>query len=141
MKSFKRHLSHVTANVKLNFEELSSTLSQIEACLNSRPLVASAEDVDGIQALTPGHFLIGRPLEAIPDFSYISQAQPTSVLKRWHLCQALVRHFWKRWSSEYLSTIQRIRKWRHPTRNIGVGDIVVMKEDNLSPKSYYLASS
>ena len=82
VKSFKHHLSHFTANVKLNFEELSTTLSQIEACLNSRPLVTSAEDIDGIQALTPGHFLIGRPLEAIPDFSYISQAQPASILKR-----------------------------------------------------------
>ena len=62
VKSFKRHLSHVT-NVKLKFEELSTTLSQIEACLNSRPLVASAEDVDGIQASTPGHFLIGTLLD------------------------------------------------------------------------------
>ena len=75
VKSFKRHLSHVTENVKLNFEELSTTLSQIEACLNSRPLVDSVEDVDGIQALTPGHFLIGRPLEAIPIPLKLNQLQ------------------------------------------------------------------
>ena len=139
VKSFKRHLSHVVTNVKLNFEELSTTLSQIEACLNSRPLMASTEDIDGIQALTPGHFLIGRPIEALPDSSYISDAQPSSILKRWHLCQVLVRHFWKRWSSEYLTTLQRIHKWRYPKHNIAIGDIVVMKEDNLSPTTWPLA--
>ena len=54
-------------NVKLTFEELTTVLSQIEACLNSRPLVALPCNDDGVEALTPGHFLIGRPLEALPN--------------------------------------------------------------------------
>ena len=56
----------------------------------------------------PGHFLIGQPLTALPDpaFSYRS----VSLLRRWHLCQNLVRHFWERWSLEYLSTLQKMFK-------------------------------
>ncbi len=88
--------------------------------------------------ITPGHFLIGQPLEAIPDPSN-SFHHSMSVLKRWQLLQSLVRHFWKRWSTEYLTTLARINKWRHPARNIQVDDVVILKEDNLVSTKWPLA--
>ena len=68
VKSFKTHLKRVVGNSKLDFEEMSTVLAQIEACLNSRPLGTiphNDDGVDGVEMLTPGHFLIGRPLQAI----------------------------------------------------------------------------
>ena len=137
VKSMKTHLRRTIADHKLNFEELSTILSQIESCLNSRPLTPLLDNEDGIEALTPGHFLIGKPIEAIPDpaFSYRS----LSLLRRWHLCQALTRHFWQRWSTEYISSLRRYTKWHHPTRNLQVGDVVVLQEDNLIPSKWSLA--
>lgn len=41
------------------FEEISTLLTQIESCLNSRPLRALTDDPDDLDALTPGHLLIG----------------------------------------------------------------------------------
>ena len=137
VKSMKRHLSRIVGSAKLTFEELFTVLSQIEACLNSRPLVPLPNDDDGVQALTPGHFLIGRPLEALPDPA--SSHQPTSVLKRWHLCQSLVRHLWQQWSYEYLTTLQKLQKWRFPSRNVAVVGVVVVKEDSLLPSHWLLA--
>ena len=81
----------VLSTVKFTFEEYMTVLTQVEACLNSWPLAALPCNDDGCDALTPRHFLIGRPLEALPDpaFSYPS----TTLLRRWHLCQNVVRHF------------------------------------------------
>ena len=142
VKSFKRHLSRIVGEVKLTFEELSTVLTQIEACLNSRPLAAlpCAED-GGVDALTPGHFLIGRPLEALPNPA--ESYQPLPLLKRWHLCQALLRHFWDRWSTEYLMALQRMNKWCTPAARtvpkISVGDVVVIRKDETIPGRWPLA--
>ena len=91
VKSMKYHL---TANVKLTFEEYSEVLAQVGASLNSRPLVSLPCDGEGLDMLTAGHFLIGRPIKSLPDpsFSY----HPITLLCQWHLCQHVVRQFWQR---------------------------------------------
>ena len=53
----------IVGSVKLTYEELSTVLTQIEAVLNSRPLVPMVtQDGEGVEAFTPGHFLIGKSL-------------------------------------------------------------------------------
>ena len=136
VKSFKLHLRRIVGEVKLTFEELTTVLTQNEGCLNSRPLVAIPNS-EGLEALTPGHFLIGRPIDALPD-PKSSFASP-SLVRRWSLCQQLVRHFWKRWSQEYLVTLQKKTKWQQATKNLSEGDLVVLREDNTTPTSWPLA--
>jgi len=91
----KTHLRKVIGSVKLTFQEMSTLLTQVEACLNSRPLVPLPNNGECIQALTPGHFLLGQPLQALPDDSF-SYDRSISSLRHWRLCQALLLHFWKR---------------------------------------------
>ena len=79
--------------------------------------------------LTPGHFLVDRPLQAQPDHDHTDSKLP--LLKRWSLCQALSQHFWRWWSQEYLQQLEKLTKWRTPSRNISPGNIVVIKEDSL----------
>ena len=136
VKSTKRHLKTVTRNMKLTFEEAVTILSQIEACLNSRPLT-TLPDSDSIEALTPGHFLIGKPLQALPDEPGV-RSLSISLPRRWQLCQTITQHFWQRWSNEYLTLINRFTKWHHPSRNLSVGDIVILQEDHLVPTKWPL---
>jgi len=116
VRSFKQHLRRVVGEVRLTYEELATVLAQVEACLNSRPLTPLPEPSDGIEALTPGHFLIGKPLTALPDPP--ESRQPIAMLRRWHFCQRLTSHFWDRWSKEYLTTLNRLSRWHRPTENI-----------------------
>ena len=134
MKSFKTHLKRIVSNVKLTFAEMTTILLPIEAVLNSRPL--SLED-DGIDALTLGHFLIGHPLKSLPDPLF--SCRPITLLSQWYLCQALVRHFWNRWYSEYIVSLRRYTKWKHPTRNARIGDIVLLQEDGMVPRKWPMA--
>jgi len=136
VRSMKYHFKRVVSDVKLTFEECYTVLTQIEACMNSRPLVALPCDGDGIDVLTPGHFLIGRPIESLPDpsFSY----RPVSLLRRWDLCQNLIRQFWERWRQEYLTSLRAYNKWHKPSRNIQVNDIVILQDANLVPTKWPL---
>jgi hypothetical protein len=94
VKSVKYHLHRVLDKSKLTYEELSTTIIQIEASLNSRPLTPLSTDPSDLSVLTPGHFLIGGPLTAHPepDLSSI----PEGRLDRWQLVQRLQQQFWGR---------------------------------------------
>lgn len=62
VRSLKHHLRRVVGAHMLTFEELTTLLCKIKACLNSRPLGSLTDSLDDYDALTPGHFLIGSPL-------------------------------------------------------------------------------
>ena len=68
VKSVKHHLKRVVGEQLLTYEEMSTGMCQIEACLNSRPLgVQHCLSLDGIRPLTPGHFLTGAEMTAYPE--------------------------------------------------------------------------
>ena len=137
MKCAKTHLKHVVSSVNLTFEEFRTVLTQVEDCLNSCPLTpVDSPDNDSMSVLTPGHLLIGMALTSLPDpeMSYRS----VSLLKCWHLCQNLVRHFWEHWCNEYLCTLNKYNKWRFPSRNVTVGDYIIVQERGTIPTKWPL---
>ncbi|UYV76911.1 K02A2.6-like, partial [Cordylochernes scorpioides] len=125
IKSLKYHLLRCLKSAVLNFEELNTLTSQIEACLNSRPLYPMSSDPNDFNPLTPGHFLIGRPLTTLPEPSYHPN---DNYLTRWKLIQKARDVFWQRWSREYLNNLQQRSKWIKPSSNLKVGDLVLVKD-------------
>ncbi|XP_054278870.1 uncharacterized protein LOC128997273 [Macrosteles quadrilineatus] len=70
--------------------------------------------------------VIGAPLAAVPEAD-LSDA-PQNRLKHWHLVQSLSQSIWKRWHLEYLHTLQQREKWHYPTKNLKVGDLVLIHQ-------------
>jgi hypothetical protein len=89
VKSMKFHLCRVVGNVKLTFEEFYTLLCQVEAVLNSKPICPLSNKPDNLQVLTPGHFVIGTSLLALPD--YILTDLSSNCLSRWLYVQRMAQ--------------------------------------------------
>ncbi|XP_026467480.1 uncharacterized protein LOC113371047 [Ctenocephalides felis] len=137
IKSCKAHLKRVLGNAILTFEDFYTVLTQIEAILNSRPISPLSSDPNDYDPLTPSHFLIGKSLTSTPDPSVLETLD--NRLSRYQRLQKLVQHFWKRWHKEYVSELQARTKWQvQPSQPAEVGDMVVVREDNLPPLHWRL---
>ncbi|XP_076389571.1 uncharacterized protein LOC105662854 [Megachile rotundata] len=133
----KHHLIRVIGDQRLTYEELYTLLTQIEACLNSRPLSPISSDPHDCTPLTPGHFLIGTALTALPEPDFTDVR--TNRLNRYQLIQQMLQHFWQRWQKEYLHHLQQRNKWTATgNHQLSKGTLVVIKEDNLPPLRWCL---
>lgn len=132
VKSMKYLLKRVVGETRLTYEEMATFLAEAEAVLNSRPLCPLSDDPSDLEALTPSHFLIGRPGQAITEPSY--SQQKINRLSRWQHVQSMREHFWNRWSTDYLHTLQTRQKWKDGVLDIKIGSLVLLRDENLSPQ-------
>lgn len=137
VKSAKHHLTRVIGAQNLTFEEYATLLSQVEACLNSRPLCPIGDDPNDLTALTPGHFLVGESLVTLSEPENLIDTN-SGRLTRWELVQQMYQQFWHRWQAEYIDTLSVRSKWQAKERNVTVGDLIILKEDNLAPSQWLL---
>lgn len=137
IKSVKYHLKRIIGEASLTYDEMYTLLTQIEACLNSRPLTPLTNDPDDLHVLTPAHFLIGDSLNAPiqEDITII----PQNRLSRWQRVQQLSQHFWRRWSVEYLGQLQPRTRWQQNVNNsLKIGTMVLIRDDQRPPLQWPL---
>ncbi|GFW65451.1 uncharacterized protein TNCV_4410591 [Trichonephila clavipes] len=123
-------------NSKFSYEELLTLITQIEAILNSLPLTPLSSDVDDLEVLTPAHFFIGRPITAIVEPSLL-QCE-SNRLNVWQRITKSVQTIWKRWSLSYLNSLKQRKKWIVNKENLKLGDMVLIREENLPPCKWLL---
>lgn len=136
VKSTKEHLYKQFQTARLTFEEYNTVLCQIEACLNSRPLCPLTSDNENLNALTPGHFLIGDALLAPAEVMLADNTY--NKTNRWRHLQLLQQHFWTRWSREYLNQLQQRHKWQQQGVNPQINELVAIKDEQLPPRMWAL---
>ena len=123
---------------QLDDESLRTFLIESAAIVNSRPLtVENINDPLSATPLTPNHLLTQKSKVILPppgDF----QSTCRYLRKRWRRTQYLVNEFWVRWRLEYLQNLQLRQKWLKGKRNIAVGDVVILKDENQPLNSWHL---
>ena len=135
-RSLKEPLRKILGKARLNYTELYTILTDIEAALNQRPLTYLGSDPRNPQAITPSHLAIGRALKTVPN---IPDDPRISVSKRYKHLQMLLKHFWKRWCKEYLPTLAKHHKWQSECSVPKIGDVCLISEDNVTRPNWPLA--
>ncbi|GFY69848.1 DUF5641 domain-containing protein [Trichonephila inaurata madagascariensis] len=109
----------------------------VEAILNSRPLVSldGDSDPDSLNILTISHLLIGEAISSFPEHTIDDKL---SFRSRWDIVQKMKLGFCRKWKIDYLSNLQNITKWEFPNNNFKVGEIVIIKEDNIPQATWTL---
>ena len=122
LKICKQATDHVLNGQRLTDELLATILFLTEQLLNSRPLTPNSNDPSDMEALTPHHFLLGRPSIAIP---YLPDAQNYQNHREMFLvAQAHMDNIWARRFKEYL-TVHNIRqKWYKERQQLEEKDMV-----------------
>lgn len=115
-------------------EELLTELAKIENILNSTPLVPYiSDDPQNFQVLTPALLSLGRDLES-PAVISSSSLDAKSIYQR---RLKIIENLWKDFQSYYLSSLNKRYELSRQFPNIKVGDLVLIKNDQL-PISQYL---
>ncbi|XP_058456550.1 uncharacterized protein LOC131433948 [Malaya genurostris] len=137
IKVAKKHLYRQLGSSRLTFEDMCTVLAQIEAIMNSRPLLPLTEDPNDLAALTPAHFLIGSSLHALPDPDL--QSIPANRLDHYQQLQVHVQRFWTHWKKEYLQELLKDTRGWQRNDNIIPGKLVIVVDELQPPIRWPLA--
>ena len=130
-------LKKILGRARLTLEELQTTLAEIEAVLNSRPLTySSAEDVSTV--ITPSHLVNGKRLISLPQEAIFkvtgAENSRSEIMQRQDYVNRLLQHFHNRWRKEYLTELRM--KHHHQSsykcrEDVEKGDIVIVENEKM----------
>lgn len=120
---------------QLTDEALQTFLCLVENIINNRPLTVISDDPADLEPLTPNHILQLRRGPSLPPGEFVKQ--DLYCRRRWRQVQYLADVFWKRWTREYLPTLQLRGKWLQNQDNLRVNSVVLVVDDSL-PRSCWL---
>ncbi|UYV61690.1 hypothetical protein LAZ67_1005924 [Cordylochernes scorpioides] len=118
IKSVKYHLRRIVGITKLTFEKLTTVLTQIEACLNSRPLCPLTDDPEDLNDGRTFPHWNAIDCSPIPNGNWLNRSRQT---------------FGKDGHVSIFPDYRTDQKWLKPVDNIKIGTLVLLKEDNLPP--------
>ena len=136
----KKSLRKVLHKAKLNYDELSTILVEIESRVNNRPITYLDDTNVGVEPLTPSHLLYGHRIDTIPQADLQQQQEDPLVglgvtrqllLASYNRLNSRLKAWDKHWQEDYLLSLrERYHNISSPnTAQINIGDIVLLKED------------
>ena len=130
VRNMKVSLKKTIGLKSLERTELETLLTEVEACLNSRPLTFVGDDIDNGHPLTPSHFLLGRGshLDKVSCEPSLD-VSPELLKEKSKALEGRCDMFWKQWQDEYLKHLP-LPKRRDKFGKLEVGSVVLIREDN-----------
>ena len=139
VKSMKNCLKKVVGKAKLTYDELLTSVSEVEMIVNSRPLTyVSSDDLE--EPLTPAHLLIGRRILTLPgipadtvDADYEISPDHSELTRRNKHFNKVLDHFWRRWRHEYLLELRSNHRFHDKKKGkkvISIGQVVLIHDEN-----------
>ena len=115
---------------RLDVSSLCTFFYEVMYIMNNRPLTTDTSgDPMSLEPLTPNHVLTMKANIAYPPPGGGQFAkEDVYTKKRWKKVHYLAEQFWSGWRKEYLSLLNKRRKWCTPSRNIQSGDIVIVHD-------------
>lgn len=112
---------------KLSDDMLNTLFCEVEYIINGRPITKLSEDVHDPSPLTPNHLLLMREAHTLAPGEF---DQKDMYKRRWKCVQHLANWFWRKWLKFYIPELQKRTKWVAEKRNVMVGDLVMLVEEN-----------
>jgi hypothetical protein len=134
IRSIRRVLSCVLREQNPSDETLMTTLVDVERILNNQPIVPLVTDDPENIALTPNSLLLLRSNTGLNSNCTILQRYRA----QWKQAQYLTALFWRRWTHEYLPTLQARQRWISKRRSLLIGDVVLVIVDSMPRDSWPL---
>ncbi|XP_058508983.1 uncharacterized protein LOC131475122 [Solea solea] len=129
VRSVKTALKVVLKEQSVPETVLRTVLVEVEGILNAKPLGYVSSDVADPDPITPSILLMGRYDASLPQVVY----DPSNTLgnRRWRHSQVLVDHFWSRFISHYLPSLQERQKWLKDGKQLEPNQVVLIVDPQL----------
>ena len=111
---------------------------EIANICNERPIgISKPRDNATYTVLTPNHLLLGRSGSILPDDAEL--CSELHVAARYRLVNHVTTVFWQKWCLEVSPRLIVRQKWHEKSRNLCVGDLVMICEPSQIKAKYKLA--
>ena len=107
--------------------ELYTYLLEVANLVNQRPIGTIPNDPDDRAYICPNNMLLGRTTSLVSQGPFKETRNPRH---RVEFVQRIVDSFWKRWNRDVFPTLVPKRKWREERRNVRIGDVVTVADEN-----------
>ncbi|XP_067939577.1 uncharacterized protein [Watersipora subatra] len=136
IRSAKRCFAFSTGGQRLSPAEFLTLCTEAANIMNERPLGRIPSEDSTINLLTPNYLLLGRAhSNSVGDAAMTVDSIKTCA----EIVNSTCNKFWKRWVELYAPTMAYQSKWYKKTRNLMIGDIVMVKDSNALRSQYHLA--
>ena len=136
IKTVKRALTLAIGENTLTFSELQTVCYEVANLVNERPIGRHPTSPEDGTYLSSNDLLLGRSSSRIPSGPF---KEHLTLRQRFEFVQSIINRFWKKWISDYFPSLIIRQKWHTATRNVRVGDIVLVADSNVVRGEWKLA--